>query len=76
MDVNEEEEADWRADGETLLEEEERSGSGVSVTRSGGGDELLGQDAGDFRWFVGRSDVKSRQSSDNDEIDRSSEEER
>ena len=36
----------------------------------GGGDELHGRDIGDVRvWFVGRSDVESRQGSDHDVID-------
>ena len=54
---------------------ERRPGSGASPTRSGGGDELHGQDAGDDRvWFMERSDVKSRQTSDHDEMIRLSEE--
>ena len=50
-------------------------GSTVSSTRSGGGDEPHGQDAGDVRvWFVERGDVENGLGSNHDEMGRSGEE--
>ena len=60
------EEVGWRTEGETPFD--------ASSTRSGGRDELHGQDAvGDVRvWFVERREMESRQGFDHDDMDRSS----